>query len=343
MAFNSIRMLILAVSTVRLTQLTGLKVTGPEGAITPKKLSAMPSKGFGAMTQHDVLVDSLKTYFKHGGRLVDTAFEYDTHDLVAEAIKQSGVPRDDVWITTKLCGGQIGKLLPDPTNPYPCGANGRDLYASKKLLKDMSREEIEEGTLNLVKISLKELGTEYVDLMLLHKQTAENGVDDAIWSGLTKAKDAGLISHLGVCNPDVKFIDHLSQVGAPPEVVQMAIEPAMEPLVYPYVKQLLDRGMRVTAYGSLGGGGHPKFGDKEKPVPGPISAVAAKYNATFGQVMLRFDLDLGVDVIPQSSHHIVENLDIDFFKLTKEDISVIAKAFKDDPHYASPQSWYHPG
>lgn len=281
-----------------------------------------------------LLVESIQTYLEHGGRLIDTALQYKTHGPIAEAIKLSGVPRDDVWITSKLCGGQIG-LQPAGTPYGGCDAAG---YASEKLLKDMSRAEIENKTLQLVQTILKELDTDYVDLMLLHMRSPEKGVDEAIWSAFKQAKDAGLVSHLGLSGGGIDGA-YMDQLSTPPEVYQGSFAPTIYP--DPALKKFVDRGMRVTTLGSIGGA-CSKFGTKGYPYPKKISDIAAKYNATTGQVMLRLRLDSGIDVIPMSFHHVVENFDLDFFKLTTQDLTEITQAIANDPTVKS-QGWYHPG
>jgi diketogulonate reductase-like aldo/keto reductase len=332
---SMVQLCLVAMGMTRLGVAGGIKIHGP-GHANHKKLSAMPSKGYGCMVSMNktLTVQSIQTYLEHGGRLIDSALQYRTHEQIAEAIKRSGVPRDDVWITSKLCGGQIGQQ-PAGTPFGMCQSMG---YASEQLLKDMSREEIENKTLQLVQTILRELDTDYVDLMLLHMRSPEKGVDEAIWSAFKQAKDAGLISHLGVSGMgiDSAFMDHMS---TPPEVFQGDFPPMAYPI--PGLQQFLDRGMRVTNIGSLGGA-CSTFGSKGHPYPKKVSDIAAKYSATVGQVMLRLWLDLGIDVIPMSFHHVVENVDLDFFKLTTEDMTEITQAIANDPTVRS-QGWYHPG
>merc|ERR1712079_820777 len=137
--------------------------------------------------------------------------------------------------------------------------------------------------------------------VLIHNPTEEAGVDEAIWAGLIETKKAGLVKHIGVSNFGKNFIEKIWNMdkSSPPEVLQTYFSPWSDEALRTFVKWCLSRSMRVTAIGSLGGS---KFslGSKNKPVLSSVKQLTAKYKVTAGQVLLRWALDQGVDVIPGS-------------------------------------------
>ena len=122
----------------------------------------MPANGLGTCCRKTArgqpIIDATKEYLRLGGRLIDTAMAYRNHEEIGEALRASGVKREDVWITSKLASGTV--------NSYAKGIAAID---------------------NI----LQELGTSYVDLMLIHSPKMGRDKAVAVWKALIDAKKAG--------------------------------------------------------------------------------------------------------------------------------------------------------
>ena len=154
--------------------------------------SAMPLLGFGTWTlTGDEARQSVLTALEYGYRHLDTATAYENESAVGRAVRDSGVPRDDVFVTTKL----------------PPDAVGRE------------RETIEAG--------LAALGTDHVDLWLVHWPPNGEARPDT-WQRFLEARDEGLATNVGVSNYSVAQIDELvAATGEAPAVNQIPWAPAL--------------------------------------------------------------------------------------------------------------------
>jgi 2,5-diketo-D-gluconate reductase A len=162
--------------------------------------------------------------------------------------------------------------------------------------------------------SLRALRTDYVDLWLIHWPPRRQA-SPRLWRDFLAIRDEGLCRAAGVSNYDVAQIDELiAATGEGPAVNQIAWSPAR------YDPALLaahaERGVAVEGYSSLKGTrlGHPV-----------LAEIAAKYGVTPAQVVLRWQLELGITVIPKSvrPERIESNLDLFGFSLTSEEIARI--------------------
>jgi len=256
----------------------------------------MPALGFGTCcrrgSQGPPLIQAAKFYLASGGRLIDTAQLYENHKDVAVAIRESKIPRDELWVTSKV----------DPTEVR-------------------TREEVVQS----VDRSLRELGLEYIDLMLLHG--AEGwGIapdeDQAFWKGLIDAQKAGKVRNIGVSNHNRREIERLTAAtGVQPAVNQIEYHPWVPKETKDLVRWCQDRGIAVTAYGSLGGAGNKAQGEI-------VEDVAEARGGTNAQVLLRWAIDQGVAVIPgaSSESHIKENLDVMAVSLGPKDVAALEGA-----------------
>jgi diketogulonate reductase-like aldo/keto reductase len=150
-----------------------------------------------------------------GYRHIDTAALYENEESVGAALRASGVPREDVWVTTKL--------LP-PRAPLP----GRDAAS-------------------LLEASLKRLGIDYVDLYLIHWP---NRWAKGQWKALGKLRERGLAKAIGVSNFGISHLEELAGWDGPvPQVNQVNFNP------FTYRRQLREfceeRGIVLEAYASL--------------------------------------------------------------------------------------------
>ena len=277
-----------------------------DGDVTGKR---MPAIGFGtccrASAKGPPLIASALEYLAQGGRLIDTAQMYENHEDLKVAIQRSRVPRDQLWITSKVMTirGQL----------------------SSGSLKGGA---LKAATLSQVSLILTELGVEYVDLMLLH-HAKNNGPEEraAQWKVLLAAKERGQIKHAGVSNFDREQIEALrASTGVMPAANQLEYHPYVSDETHGLVQWCQQQGIAITAYGSLGSsstGG--KAGDG-------VASVARRHGVTSTAVLLRWALSKGCAIIPGSGSatHIFQNLHIKLFELTAEDEASIRG--KPPPH-----------
>lgn len=254
----------------------------------------MPINGLGTYSLHgEVCVSSVTAALNSGVRLFDTAHAYGNEEEVGEAIRNSGIPREEIFVITKL---------------YP------DQFADPEAA-------IEEA--------LSKLNIEYIDMMLLH-HPGEGDVE--AYHAMEKAAADGKIRSIGLSNWYVDELEEfLPQVSVIPALVQNEIHPYyQENDVIPYIQDL---GIVVQGWYPLGGRGHTAelLGDAV------ISEIAAAHGVSSAQVILRWNLQKGVVVIPGSSNpeHIQENTELYGFELTSEEMERINALDRNEKH-----DWY---
>lgn len=265
----------------------------------------MPAVGFGTCCRRNVkgppIIKAAKAYLASGGRLIDTAQLYENHVDLKVAIRESGVPRNDLWVSSKV---------------LVCG-DGRFCATTR------------EATKKAVDKTNEELGLEYTDLMLLHGAEGwgvSPEVDVDLWRGLIDAKSAGKVRNIGVSNHNKDEIQRLiDATGVKPAVNQIEFHPWVPDETKELVRWCQSKGIAVTAYGSLGGEGNKGKGQV-------IEDIANRRGATNSQVLLRWALDQGVAVIPGSNNedHIKDNLQLLKVKLDAEDEKALESAAKPD-------------
>lgn len=177
--------------------------------------------------------------------------------------------------------------------------------------------------------ALKKLDIEYIDMMLLHHP----GKDDVkAYLYMEKAVKDGKIKSIGLSNYYIKELENfLPKVNIMPALIQNEIHPYyQENDVIAYIQNL---GIVVQGWYPFGGRGWTK----EMLNDTTIKKIADKYNVSTAQVILRWNLQKGVVVIPGSSNiqHIKENLDIFAFELSSEDMEQIKKLDRNEKH-----DWY---
>lgn len=253
---------------------------------------AMPAIGYGTCcrpgARGEELVEGVKAYLSAGGRLIDTAQIYGNHEDIAEAIQQSGVDREQLWVTSKV-------------RVQSCNSP--------------------EDVVKAVDSSLQQLDIGYLDLMLLHGGDGwgiSPDRDEALWRGLIAAQKAGKVRSIGVSNHNREEVERLiAKTKVVPAVNQLEFHPWVPSETRDLVRWCQEKGMVVTAYGSLGGSRNKAQGEV-------VSQVANNYGKTNAQVLLRWALDQGVAVIPgtNSAEHIREDLDLNF-RLDAKDVQLI--------------------
>lgn len=270
---------------------------GTNGNAPTIKLSSgydMPIVGLGTYSLHGATcINSVKTAIAAGFRKFDTASVYGNEEEVGQGIRESGVPREEIFVATKLYPNQY-------SNPEAA---------------------IEE--------CLRKLDIGYIDLMLLHHP----GTNDVkAYKAMEKYVAAGKIRSIGVSCYYIKEIDEfLPKVNIKPVLVQNEVHPYYQDTEV--VEHLHDLGIVVEAWYPLGGRGH----QKELLSDPVLSEIAAGHNKSVAQVILRWDLQRDVVVIPGSSNpdHIEENISIFDFSLTDEEMAQIAALNRNEKH-----DWY---
>lgn len=254
----------------------------------------MPIYGIGTYSlTGEVCVDSVSAALDRGVRLIDTAYMYHNEESVGEAIRNSGLPREEIFVITKLYPSQFS----DPEAA--------------------------------IEAALDKLDIEYIDMMLLHHP----GTGDVeAYLAMERAVVEGKIRSLGLSNWYVKELEEfLPQVNITPALVQNEIHPYyQENDVIPYIQGL---GIVVQGWYPLGGRGYTAqlLGDEV------ISEIAEAHGKSSAQVILRWNLQKGVVVIPGSSNpdHIQENTELFDFELTEDEMARINALDRNEKH-----DWY---
>jgi len=248
----------------------------------------MPMLGFGVFRLEDK--NAIPTAISEGYRCIDTAAGYNNEELVGQAVSQSGIKREEFFITTKLSNG--------------CQRAGN------------VEGEFEE--------SLKKLGMDYVDLYLVHWPVKEHYVDT--WLTLEKLYKTGRTKAIGVSNFHDYHIDAIKKVWSiVPALNQVELHPRLTQK--PLSELCKKDGIVVQAWSPLGGGKPGDPGDIKGNLLGHevLAKIGEKYGKTPAQVILRWDLDTGIATIPKSitPSRIKSNIDVFDFNLTSEEIAAI--------------------
>ena len=258
----------------------------------------MPIMGLGTYAlDHDACVSSVMALLANGGRLIDTAYMYGNEEAVGEGVRKGmaeyGVPREDIFVITKIYPNQFG----DPEAAI-----------------DMALEKLDIG---------------YIDMMLLHHP----GTNDVkAYKAMERYVEEGKIHSLGLSNWYVEELtEFLPQITITPALVQNEIHPYyQEQEIVPFIQE---KGIVVQCWYPLGGRGYTAdlLGNET------IKAIADAHGVSSAQVILRWDLQRGIVVIPGSSNpaHIRENLDLFGFELTEDEMKQISRLDRNEKH-----DWY---
>lgn len=254
----------------------------------------MPINGIGTYSLHnDTAINAITAALNSGVRLIDTAHAYGNESEIGEAIRNSGIPREEIFVITKLYPDQFD----DPSAA------------------------IDEA--------LQKLNIGYIDMMLLHHPGAG---DVEAYKAMEQAVIDGKILSIGLSNWYVEELtEFLPKVTIMPALVQNEIHPYyQENDVIPFIQEL---GIVVQGWYPFGGRGHTAELLND-PV---ISAIAKTHHVSSAQVILRWNLQKGVVVIPGSSNpdHIKENTELYDFVLTDDEMKKINALDRNEKH-----DWY---
>ncbi|KAH7309827.1 NADP-dependent oxidoreductase domain-containing protein [Stachybotrys elegans] len=239
--------------------------------------SAIPAIGLGTWQSSDSQTrDAVEHALQHGYRHIDTAFNYGNEKEVGEGIRASGIPREDIWVTTKL------------DNPW--------------------HHRAQQG----LEASLKNLDTGYIDLFLMHFPCSTDPDDPSkhlgdwdfvkTWQEMQKMLDSGKVKNIGVSNFQIRHLERLlndPSCQVVPAVNQLELHP------YNPSTKLLEycrsKGIHCTAYSCLGGhttspiNSHTDLASNDVVV-----RIAEKKGKTPAQVLVKWGLSRGTSMIPKS-------------------------------------------
>ena len=236
----------------------------------------------------DKVTDAVKSALQMGYRHIDTAQAYGNERGVGEGVRQSGIPRDEIFITSKVA------------------AEHKSYESAEKSIDD---------TLALMKM-------DYLDMMIIHSPQPWKEVNQSenrykkenqeVWRALEDALEAGKLRAIGVSNfleEDVQNI--LKTARIKPQVNQILAHISNTPL--DLIQYCQNEGIAVEAYSPVAHGEalkNPK-----------IVAMAKKYGVSVAQLCIRYCIQLDMIVLPKTANpdHMRENADLDF-EISQEDM-----------------------
>jgi len=243
--------------------------------------SSVPVIGFGTwQLKGGVAVESVETALRSGYRHLDTADVYGNHLEVAAGIKNSGVARKDIFLTTKLW--------------------------TESFQKDKVQATVERF--------LRELRTDYIDLLLMHWPNKQVSVGETL-EAMDKLKDLGMVKEIGVSNFTIKLLEEALSTGIPFSNNQVEFHPSLN---QKKLKEFCDQNKIVlTAYSPIAQGQ-----DLKLPL---IEKLSEKYNRSSSQVVLNWIISKGIVAIPRASkeEHIKDNLKTPEWGLEPADVMLI--------------------
>jgi len=240
----------------------------------------MPQLGFGVyQVPAEETADAVEHALQTGYRSVDTAAAYGNEQAVRDAIEVSGLQRGEVFVTTKL---------------------SNDSHGSENAQRGFSE-------------SLSKLGSDYIDLYLIHSPVPEQDQYVETWETLCALPATKLVRSIGVSNFQIEHLERIIEAtGVVPAVNQIELHPRLQ---QPELRRFhAEHGIATEAWSPLGQG--EVLGD---PV---IGEIASAHDRTPAQVVLRWHIQLGNVVIPKSAtpSRIEENFKLFDFELTETDM-----------------------
>lgn len=248
----------------------------------------MPQFGLGvySIPAGEVTYNSVATALKCGYRHIDTAHAYQNEQSVGQAIKDSGISRDSILVTSKLWPNEYGE--------------GKTLKAIDRMLG--------------------RLGLEYIDLVYFHQS-----IGDYVggWKEMEKALEMGKVRAIGISNFDVNdsiWNSLVETARIKPQIVQIECHPYAQRRHWQEMAAKHD--IKIECWFPLGGR-DSKGEILRDPV---INRIAKAHGKTAAQVIIRWHIQEGFSVIPGSSNpaHIQENIEVFDFELSEEEMAKMA-------------------
>lgn len=261
-------------------------------SITLNNGQTIPQLGYGVwQVPDDEAASAVTTAIRAGYRSIDTAAIYENEVGTGKAIAAAGVPREELYVTTKL---------------WNSGTT------------DWSGQQGQDAVLRAFDDSLGKLGLEHVDLYLIHWPRPMHGSFGNVWKAFEKLYADGRAKAIGVSNFGPAQLDALrEQSGVVPVLNQVELHPHFPQ--HELRAYHAEHGIATEAWSPLGQG-------KELLAEPALLRVAEKHSRTVAQVVLRWHLQSGVIAIPKSvtPSRISENLNATGFQLDADDLTAIA-------------------
>ncbi|CAI7622173.1 unnamed protein product [Penicillium pancosmium] len=265
--------------------------------------AAIPAIGLGTWQSEEYATrEAVKHALRKGYRHIDTALNYGNEKEVGEGIRASGVPRDQIWVTTKL------------DNHW--------------------HHRVPEG----LESSLKSLSLEYIDLFLIHFPCSTDPQDRSkhlpdwdfvkTWKEMQKLLGTGKVKTIGVSNFSISHLERLlddPSCTVVPAVNQIELHPYNpSPKLFKYCQS---KGIHCTAYSCLGGHANSAINTRTELINDPVVLnIAYAKERTPAQILIMWGLQRGTSMIPKSvtPERIDSNFDMDNYGLSEADITSLA-------------------
>lgn len=245
----------------------------------------IPQIGLGTATLDDAQIAPLiVTAIEAGYRHIDTAYRYGNQRGVGKGLRDSGIPREEVFVTTKLDG---------------------EFQGNERAIAGLDE-------------CLRQLGLDYVDLLLIHWPLPQRDEYISTWKTFEKLAESGKVRSIGVSNFKPAHLDRLlAEATIRPVANQIQLSPRItrpDHVAYDHAHDIV-----TVAWSPLG----PGSDLLNEPI---LATIGAKYGKTPAQVVLRWNIDLGIVPIPRSSNpgRLAQNIDIFDFTLTADEVAAIS-------------------
>ncbi len=252
----------------------------------------VPQLALGTWLMDDALASiAVQNALKIGYRHIDTAQAYQNEHGIGDAIRKSGIAREDVFVTSKI--------------------------AAEYKTYEEAKASIEK--------TLEDIGLDYLDLMLIHSPQPWNKVNQssyryfkenrAVWRALEDAYKEGKFRAIGVSNFQIDDIENIwNSSEIKPMVNQILCHISNSPL--DLIESCQKKDMVIEAYSPIAHGEALKNREIDK--------IAKKYDVTIPQLCIRYDIQLGMIVLPKAKNpeHMKTNASIDFL-ISKEDMDTL--------------------
>lgn len=244
----------------------------------------IPQIGLGTALDDEAIVPVIVHAIESGFRHIDTAYRYGNQRGVGKGIRDSGIGREELFVTTKLDG---------------------EFQGNERAIAGLDE-------------CLRQLGTDYVDLLLIHWPLPQRDEYISTWKTFEKLVEAGKARSIGVSNFKPAHLDRLlAEATIRPVANQIQLSPRItrtDQVAYHRAHDIV-----TVAWSPLGSGSDLR----NDPT---LATIAAKYGKTPAQIILRWDIELGIVAVPRSSNpkRLAQNLDIFDFALTADEIAAIS-------------------